>query len=174
MDSSDSAADLPPRPWLGELLGAERKRLFLAAWAVLRRADEADDALQAACVRLARVIPAPLDPLAYALSAVRRAALDHLKLRGRRRESAWSATLDPAAPAPCGPDAELLAELATAVERLDPASREVIDLRLHAELTFQQIADLLDEPLPTVAARYRRAVLRLRHGMLQVNDEPRT
>jgi RNA polymerase sigma-70 factor (ECF subfamily) len=47
------------------------------------------------------------------------------------------------------------------MERLDEPSREAIELHLHAGLSFREISELLDEPLPTVASRYRRALNKL-------------
>ena len=49
-----------------------------------------------------------------------------------------------------------------AIERLDPASREAVELHSQAGLTFQEIADLTGEPLSTVSSRYRRALARIR------------
>jgi DNA-directed RNA polymerase specialized sigma24 family protein len=54
----------------------------------------------------------------------------------------------------------LVAEL---LAQLDPAGREVIELHLHAALTFGEIAQVLGEPLPTIASRYRRALDKLGH-----------
>jgi RNA polymerase sigma-70 factor (ECF subfamily) len=60
---------------------------------------------------------------------------------------------------------ESLVEAQAAVQQLDDAAREVLELHLHASLTFHEIAQLLDQPLPTVASRYRRAIERIRKLM---------
>jgi RNA polymerase sigma-70 factor (ECF subfamily) len=62
-------------------------------------------------------------------------------------------------------DDESLAAVSAALEMLDDVSREVVELRLHAALTFEEIAELLDRPLPTVASRYRRALEKLRQTL---------
>ena len=52
-----------------------------------------------------------------------------------------------------------------AVEALPIRQRQTVVLRLHAGLTFQQIADTFGEPLQTVASRYRRALKRLKETL---------
>ena len=107
-------------------------------------------------------------PLLY--SAVRSIALDHLRGEDRRvrRENHPDAPI-PRDDAPCFDlathDLER-AERSVAVENalrgLPAEQREVVVLRIWAELTFQEIAATLDAPLNTVAARYRYALEKLR------------
>jgi RNA polymerase sigma-70 factor (ECF subfamily) len=59
-------------------------------------------------------------------------------------------------------DAEQLAALRGALDRLGDADRTVVELRHHAGMSFQQIADTLDEPIGTVLARHHRALKKLR------------
>ncbi len=63
-----------------------------------------------------------------------------------------------------------LARLREAVAALNPQDQEIIHLRHHAQLSFRQIADLLDEPLGTLLARHHRALKKLR-AMLQPDAE---
>ncbi len=55
-----------------------------------------------------------------------------------------------------------LARLRRAMERLGHADREVVELRHHADMSFQTIAETLGEPLGTVLARHHRALKKLR------------
>jgi RNA polymerase sigma-70 factor (ECF subfamily) len=64
------------------------------------------------------------------------------------------------------PDSDELQCIAAAMERLDLAGREVIELHLHAQLSFREIAGLLGEPLATVASRYRRALGKLSNEVM--------
>ncbi len=57
---------------------------------------------------------------------------------------------------------EMLQRLRTAVNELRPEEREVFLLRHHGDLTYEQIAQRLDEPLGTVKTRMRAALGRLR------------
>ncbi|MFN0011257.1 MAG: RNA polymerase sigma factor [Phycisphaerales bacterium] len=58
--------------------------------------------------------------------------------------------------------ADSVAQLRGALEHLTTADREVIELRHHAGLTFNQIADVLEEPLGTLLARHHRALRKLK------------
>ncbi|HKM33621.1 MAG TPA: sigma-70 family RNA polymerase sigma factor [Lachnospiraceae bacterium] len=49
-----------------------------------------------------------------------------------------------------------------ALATLKEVERQVIHMKIMAEMTFQEIADILQEPLGTVAWRYREAVKKLR------------
>lgn len=62
---------------------------------------------------------------------------------------------------------ELRVELAAALDRLAPRARSVVLLHEIDDLTFQEIADVSDEPLNTVKSRYRRALVELRKIILK-------
>lgn len=49
-----------------------------------------------------------------------------------------------------------------ALSQLKEPERRVIHMKIAADMTFQEIADILEEPLGTVAWRYREAVKKLR------------
>jgi RNA polymerase sigma factor (sigma-70 family) len=153
---------MPQASWLSTLYQQYRRELFLAAWTVLRQVDLAEDAVHTAFAKLVKLGSEPSDPKLYAFRCVRNAALDLAKTRARRREEPMPADWD-------APDfeadlqrSEVLQSVGALLERMDAASREVIELHLHAALTFSEIALLLGEPLPTIASRYRRAVDKLR------------
>lgn len=46
---------------------------------------------------------------------------------------------------------------------------EVIRLRHHSNLSFQEIADIMDVPLPTVKARYRYGIDKIRINLKKYN-----
>jgi len=84
---------------------------------------------------------------------------DHL----RRELSAGRAAITlhaeepaPAAPPMPGCSRRVARRSATCGERAAPAQREVVDLRHHTGLTFQQIADRLGRPLGTVLTQIAR------------------
>ena len=64
--------------------------------------------------------------------------------------------------APPRADARELGALRDALDLLTGADREVIELRHHAGLSFQRIAEMLDQPMGTVLARHHRALKKLR------------
>lgn len=55
--------------------------------------------------------------------------------------------------------------LLDAVDRLPPAQREVVVLRLSADMKFQEIAELLEIPLGTALSRMNAAVRHLRKDL---------
>jgi len=57
------------------------------------------------------------------------------------------------------------ARLLAAVDALPPAQREVVTLRLSAELKFEEIADLLSIPLGTALSRMDAAMKNLKKAM---------
>ncbi len=83
---------------------------------------------------------------------------------------------DQAGTAPSGPlenlaQQELEAQLRDAVGRLSAKDQEVLHLRHTAGLSFQQIADTLEQPLGTVLARGHRAVKKLRLLMEELDPD---
>lgn len=58
-----------------------------------------------------------------------------------------------------------LDSLREALKRLGDADREVVELRHHGGLSFQQIAAVLEEPMGTVLARHHRALRKLKELM---------
>jgi RNA polymerase sigma-70 factor (ECF subfamily) len=60
------------------------------------------------------------------------------------------------------PRHEYVEFLAAALDKLDAADRELVELKIFAGLTFREIADVVDLPQGTVATRYRRGLESLR------------
>lgn len=52
--------------------------------------------------------------------------------------------------------------LKAALETLKPAEREIVNLKIMGEHTFQEIADILGQPIGTVTWRYQNAMKKLR------------
>lgn len=52
--------------------------------------------------------------------------------------------------------------LRAALDILKPSEREIVNMKIMGELTFQEIADILKQPLGTVTWRYQNAVKKLR------------
>jgi len=141
------------RGWLAEQAG----RLLLFARQQTRSHADAEDVLQEAVVEAWRKAgghePPPL-PLVFA--TIRRRAID-LARRDDRRRKREEAT-DPGDVAwfdPAHEDAETRDAVEVAVKELAPIYREVVTLKIWGELTFEEIAQVLDIPANTAASRYR-------------------
>jgi RNA polymerase sigma-70 factor (ECF subfamily) len=157
---------MPHSSWLGTVYEQFRRELFRAAWTILRSTHLAEDAVHAAFVKLVKLDSPPADPKLYVFRAIRNAAIDLAKQRSRRREESLSLDWDAPSTAADEVDPDELSGVSAAIERLDIASREVIELHLHAALSFREISELLGEPLPTVASRYRRALGKLSNEIM--------
>ncbi len=70
---------------------------------------------------------------------------------------------------PVGPE---LLGLRQAMERLSDVERKILHLRHYGELSFKQIAEILDQPLGTVLARQHRALKKLRDMLENDVREP--
>ncbi|SRR6266849_3400030 len=90
---------------------------------------------------------------------------DHLRRElVRRRAAVEMASAEPAlAGAADAPllERELRVAVRSAVHALPAVQRDVVELRQHGGLTFQQIADRLNRPLGTVLTQMRAALARI-------------
>jgi RNA polymerase sigma-70 factor (ECF subfamily) len=151
--------------------------LFQVALAMLGSREDAEDAVQDVFVSLVRARQrlAVVENLrAYLFASLRHAAL---KLSARRKRP-------PASPSPPGgtrgesPDLSLIpapeagpaetdrsVRLEQALQRLPPAQRELVALKVDGGLTFAQIATLLGISANTAAGRYRYALEKLRDAL---------
>jgi RNA polymerase sigma-70 factor (ECF subfamily) len=119
----------------------------------------AEDAIQEAFARLWKLKSLPSgDKVAYVFAAVRNASIDQLRRQRRgdlRPQSIYDGRNDPAADAQTSERRDLVR---LAVDSLAGPQKEAVVMKIYGGLTFEQIAKLLDEPLATVASRYRRAM----------------
>lgn len=149
--------------------------LLLFASAITGERSRAQDALHHVFLKLIEDgnLRHALDKKAYLFACVRNAVLNEAKIRNRhtpldsdsaRFTAAWFTS----------PDRDYAAErnLRHALSGIPDEQREVIVLHIWGELTFAQIADLLEISANTAASRYRYALAKLRETMLPaVNDK---
>jgi RNA polymerase sigma-70 factor (ECF subfamily) len=163
----DPAANRSPSPssWRAwHEVHAPRLLLYARQWLPCRA--DAEDAVQAGFVKFWKHRPGPEAedvPLLY--TAVRCAALDLLKGRSRslkREEAAHLTQEDVWWDAGTLEEKERAQMMQRALEQLPAEQREVVVLKVWAEMTFAQIADALGENQNTVAARHRYALAGLR------------
>lgn len=58
-----------------------------------------------------------------------------------------------------------LERLRRALSELSETDREIVELRHHGQMSFKDMADLLDEPMGTLLARHHRALRKLKELM---------
>ena len=133
--------------------------LVLFARQFVRTSADAEDIVQDAFVRFWRRQHS-IENRALLYATVRSTALDRLRSDQRRAGREGSAALDRAEH--IEPQFTAIDEgqqlLAAAVERLPNEQREVVVLKIWSELTFAEIASILEISQNTAASRYRYAL----------------
>jgi RNA polymerase sigma-70 factor (ECF subfamily) len=158
---------------LGELYDRYTPLLYPVALRILGNATDAEDALQHAWLqawRGASSYDSSRGTVAgWLLTMARTRALDLHRSRGARLRAEEA----PFAPAPVAPpdptlDAEhsgLRAQLARALDALEPAQRQVLEIAYFDGLSQSEIATRLGAPLGTVKSWTRQGLQKLRAQM---------
>lgn len=164
-------------PDLERLYDEHAQSLFAFLLNFTRDEDDTRDLLQEVFVKLARD-PALLDGVreerAFLIRLAHNAAIDLIRRRGTRdkvREQFAAKAASPFAPATDPDEQAFRSALAEALGELPPEQRAVVYLKLWEELTFEQIAGLLDIPLNTAASRYRYGLDKLRERLRPLYEE---
>lgn len=155
----------------GQLVCAYQQRLVRFARRLLGDGEAAEDVVQDAFVRLwrARSRYRPQGHFEhYVLRLVRNLCLDHLRaahpIEPFDEGDAWAQPPD-AGPADVVQARSLAEAVRSAVQRLPEPQRAVFILSQYKGLSYQQIADVLECPLGTVASRKHLAIETLRRRL---------
>ncbi len=162
--------DLPAHDSWKQWFQSHGPKLLLCARQWTRSAADAEDIVQDAFVRFWRhQRHLPGEPMALLVTSVRRAALDRARgddRRVRREDFAFAGDRETFAEFASGLEAdERRLALEEALGRLPPEQREVLVLKIWAELTFEQIGRELGLSPNTAASRYRYALAALRQEL---------
>lgn len=161
------ASDGEERAW-EELVRLYAGRVFALAQSRLRRPDLAEEVTQSVFVTLATKLKADgyaevgrFEPWLFRMTMNR--VRDAARRMKRQASALDPATIDSMAGVTTAQEGEAdIGVLRRALETLNRADREVIELRHHGQMGFKEIAALLDEPVGTVLARHHRALRKLR------------
>lgn len=126
-----------------------------------------EDALQEALIELATKDPAPVSPKAWLFRVVRNKAMNLGRSERRRAKHEALAAMQTGW---FEPNVEQEVDAKTVsnwIERLPDLPRQIVVARIWGELTFEQIADLVDRPTATVFRVYRESLETIR---LQMNQ----
>jgi RNA polymerase sigma-70 factor (ECF subfamily) len=142
---------------------------YLAA--KLGSASDAEDVLQEVFCRLVRYrarLRLVRRPRVFVFRVTRNEANRFLRRRIESENAARSVAsfADSFRSAYVGPDEPTERLVAGALARLPAEQRETVILKVFEGLTFREIAAVCEEPVPTVASRYRYGVEKLR-GLLE-------
>lgn len=147
---------------------------------MVRDTQMAADIVQETCIKVWRSLARYQEGAAvrtWIFTISHRTAIDHLR---KKRVPVFSA-LDDDHPEEHIADHEPLADeraiaaqdsavLTSAIEQLSVRYREVVVLRHEQELTFEEMAAVLGEPMNTVKSRYRRALAVLRIALEEMHQ----
>jgi RNA polymerase sigma-70 factor, ECF subfamily len=148
---------------LGGVYDVTASRLIRYATTLTRQRDDAEDALQAALVRIAlrpRVLAEARYPWAYLLKVTRNEALNIVRRRKpmrrlKMRTKSWCEYI-----AEQG-EQEVHSYVRRALGKLPPSQAEVVVLKIWEEMTFAEIGEVLGQSPNTAASRYRYALQKL-------------
>lgn len=160
-----------------ELVGRLEKPLMNFIFRYVGERTLAEDLFQETFVRVLRTLPdfRPEASVAtWIFTIARNLCLDHAKAKKRHREVPLDAAasreegdvipfrdlLRSASPSPDAraEEAEMERRVLDALRRLTPAKREALVLRLYADVSYQEIAQIVDAPVGTVKFRVHEAL----------------
>jgi len=160
---------------LARLYDVAAKRLLRYAETVTRNREDAEDAVQAALVRVAerpRYLANARHPWPYFLQMTRNEAIRIVEKKRPLRTI--SAPLEVASfDDPTIERDERNRRVREALNRLPPEQAEVVILKLWEQMTFLEIGVVLGESANTAASRYRYALLKLSRSLQKVSGEVR-
>ncbi len=105
----------------------------------------------------------------YLATVARNMAIDHMRKHKREVLDSFSATEEDEGPvnepvSEANTEAEVIENVALkeALSRLKPAEQQIVNMKILGEMTFAEIAQILNIPMGTVTWRYREAINKLR------------
>lgn len=157
-DTSESLSNT----WIAFYL-ANRRALSTYALALTGNAADAQDLVQDVFVRMICQKHAARDARAYVMRCLRNLAIDrHRQARRRPSESPLEGDGLAFIDAQPGTDDGMREQIRTALSRVSAPRREVIVLKVYAELSFREIAEIIAIPPGTAASHYTRGLEELR------------
>ena len=149
---------------LGGLYDLTAVRLVRFAYTITGNQHDAEDAVSSSLLKVATdvdLILTATNPWAYLLQIVRNESL--LILRKKSRWSFAQGLFDFLHTAPNNEleQAESANQVTQALQKIPKDQAEVVVLKIWEELTFQEIAAVLNIPTQTAASRYRYAISKL-------------
>lgn len=148
----------------------ERQHLLQYACYRLGSMEEAEDAVQDVWLRLRQCPPGMDNPLGYLYRTLANLCISRL----RKTSTSRMVPLDQAALLHDEEPEDFTAEyrrMNALLHSLPDEQQEVIRLRFHGDKSFKEIADILQEPLPTVKSRFLYGMAKLRKQMKNLTKE---
>ncbi len=126
-----------------------------------------EDALQEALIELSIKDPVPVWPKAWLFRVVRNKAMNLARSERRRAKHESLVAMQTGWFEPNLENEVDAKTVSIWIERLPDLPRQIVVARIWGELTFEQIADLVDRPTATVFRVYRESLEAIRQQMNQ-------
>ena len=140
---------------LGELFTQNKDKLFALALSITKCRASAEDVIHDALLAVAETPNEPDNLLFYLFRTIRNKAL-HVNKSNYSHEQINESYLS------CeqheGEKKILMDKVASLIEELNQEQQQVIIMKLFADLTFKEIAELTETSLNTIASQYRRGI----------------
>lgn len=168
------------RTAITELFGRYQTDLFNFIWQMLRQTQDAEDAMQETLIKAMRALPRYREE-SHFKSWLFRIAHNEVVNTIRRRQRVELHDEPPGANRaetgnPFGAQRlegqERLSALERAIDQLPDLERQVVLLRMQQELSFKQIAEIVNAPIGTVLGRMHQAKQRLKQALQPDEDYP--
>ena len=142
-----------------------KQPIYTIIYRIVRSQQLAEDITQDVFVKLFVSPPEPSvkNPRAWIFQMARNSAIDALRKKQTTDTNGYFPTADDQL-------GRMLTrwDMETAICRLPQDEREILSLRINAELGFGEIADIVGLSLPAVYRRYRKALRSLREFLTEV------
>ncbi len=168
---------MPARADLERLYGDHAQALFGFLLNLTRNEADTRDLLQEVFIKIAQrpsMLEGVRDEKAFLLRLAHNLAIDLIRRRTAREKNyeQFAAELTNTFAPAKEPDAQRFREaLSAALAELPPDQRAVVHLKIWEDLTFEQIATILEIPANTAASRYRYGLDKLRHRLRPLYEE---
>jgi RNA polymerase sigma factor (sigma-70 family) len=161
------------KPPLRKVFEAEESPLLRFAYGLVGQRETAEDLVQEAFLKLHAHWEEVANPRAWLFRSIRNLALNHL--RDHRRESAIDSTDDFQSEKPEPDQAlnrmETLGTLQLLVAELDPADRQLISLKYHENLRYDQISERTGLSVGNVGYKLHHALKNLADSLRRLGIE---
>ena len=164
-----------PGEEIGRLYDAHATKLFAFVLNLTRSEADTKDTLQQVFCHLARqpeLLRGLRNPGAFLAKMAYRQVIDqHRRREVRVRHAAEAGRVEIFAPTADPDETAFRRAMTDAMATLPEEQRAVLHLKLWEDLTFEQIAELLDLPANTAASRYRYGLDKLRTLLRPIYEE---
>ena len=161
------------KPPLRKVFEAEESPLLRYAFGLVGQRETAEDLVQEAFLKLHAHWEEVANPRAWLFRSIRNLALNHL--RDHRRESAIDSTDDFQSDKPEPDQAlgrmEALGTLQLLVAELEPADRQLISLKYHENLRYDQISERTGLSVGNVGYKLHHALKNLADSLRRLGIE---